>query len=228
MAPGSGSDEEGDRGPRPRDTITAIGGIAWLLVSLCVALLLIALAPLAVQAPDPFIASGDPCFGHPDGWSDVISGLVTLVIAAAIDAVMLLGAIGLIRSAHGLRPLRRNTWLLAPAITAAAMAVLLAAMIAPKLDEGRTPPDCDGFTVRPGEWKKDGSDASLRLAHGLAHCRLLHGKTPAQVARLTGRPYPTQQGVVTHDGAPATYWSFDGLTIFFRNGRVTDARAGYE
>ena len=49
----------------------ALAAVALAVAALAGVSLILLGGLIAAQAPDPFVADGDPCCGHPDTWGDV-------------------------------------------------------------------------------------------------------------------------------------------------------------
>jgi hypothetical protein len=90
----------------------------------------------------------------------------------------------------------------------------------PKLDEGRTPPDCDTFEFSPRGWRSADEDVHRTNAYGVAQCHLLQRRTMAEVGAMLGRP--ATSGMI----GQRTYWSYSGLDVVFHTGRAVETQAG--
>jgi hypothetical protein len=111
--------------------VTALVGLAAILLSLYGALWVLLSALITAQSPDPAVPDGDPCCTHPDTWSDVADGVWQTLTIASIDGLLLAGGIAFAcYGRDGSAPRwRRLRWI--PIGAVAATAALMA--IAPAL-----------------------------------------------------------------------------------------------
>jgi hypothetical protein len=102
--------------------VAGIGGLIALPASLYGSLFVLLIALFAVETPDPSIADGDPCCGHPDTWGEVAEGIGWGLGAALVDALMFTSAVALLSYAG------RGRWPSLPVLAAiAASGVLMTA-----------------------------------------------------------------------------------------------------
>jgi hypothetical protein len=200
--------------------LAGVAGVALLLFAAWGVLWVLLVGAIAAQAPDPFVENGDPCCGHPDTWGEVAAGFGWTLGYALVDALLICVAVALLTWATRGRWPRVRRLALVPAAGVGAAALILAVVLIPQLDEGRTPPDCDTFKFSRTGWRSTDEDEQKRNAYGVAHCDLVERRTMAEVRDMLGRPSTSgQQG-------ERTYWSYSWLDVFFENGRVVDAHAG--
>ena len=200
--------------------LALLAAIAILLFAAWGVLFIMLVGGMSAQAPDPFIASGDPCCGHPDTWGEVAWGVAWTLACIVIDALLVCVAVSLIVWAARGRWPRLKRLALLPGGALIAAALVLTAVLVPQFDEGRTPPDCDSFSFKRSAWRSLDVDTQLDTAYGVAHCNAIDGKTPVQVRRLLGRPQ-TQDEM-----GGQTYWQYSGLAVFFDDGRVARTSVG--
>jgi hypothetical protein len=194
-----------------------LAGIALLAAAVFGAFLVPLFGAMSAKAPDPFVPNGDPCCGHPDTWGEVAAGVGwTLTLAAVAGLVACLAVLLLVWAASG-RWMSLRRLATVPVAAVIATGSVLAVIIAPLRDEGRTPPDCDHFTFTRAAWQSADRDAHLRMAYGVAQCDVVDGRSASEVATLLGRP--SSRG----DVGDREYWSYDGLDVFLVDRRVADA-----
>ncbi len=188
--------------------LVALWGVLFILLS----------AGISAQAPDPFVANGDPCCGHPDTWGEVRAGIAWTLALVVVDGLLLSVAVALMSWATRDRwpQPRRLAWIPGGALVAAMIG--LTVLIAPQLDEGRTPPDCDAFAFTRSAWHSSDDTTQLDTAYGIAHCGLIDGKTQAEVRRLLGRPASRDER--------GEWWQYRGLAVFFADRRVIRTDVG--
>lgn len=197
-----------------------LAGTGILLVAVWGVFIVLLVGGMTAQAPDPFIADGDPCCGHPDTWGEVRWGIVWTLAYAIADALLFSLAVALVRWGWVGRWPRLKRLALLPAGAVILTSLALAAAIVPLLDEGRTPPDCDSFGFDRSAWRSSDADARRDVAYGLSHCGLLDGRSARHVRRLLGRPtFRDRAGNEAH-------WLYGGLAVYFADGRVTRTDVG--
>lgn len=201
--------------------MAALAGAVLLLVAAWGVLFVLLVGASSAQAPDPFAPTGDPCCGHPDTWGQVASGVGWTLVYALLDSLIVCLAVALFVWARALRwPRVRHLALLPGGVLAAASVTLLVVLL-PLLDEGRTAPACDTFAFSTPEWSSVDLDAHYRAALGVAHCDVIKGSARSQVRSLLGRP--RKAGRLE---PRSSYWSYDGLTVYYRDDRVRRVQAG--
>lgn len=204
-----------------KTSLRVLAGVAAsgiVLVALWGVLFILLSAGISAQAPDPFVADGDPCCGHPDTWGEVRVGIAWTLALVVVDGLLLCVAVALMSWATRDRwpQPRRLAWIPGGALVAAMIGMTV--LIAPQLDEGRTPPDCDAFAFTRSAWRSSDDTTQLDTAYGIAHCGLIDGKTQAEVRRLLGRP--------TGRDERGEWWRYRGLAVFFADGRVIRTDVG--
>ncbi|HWK26374.1 MAG TPA: hypothetical protein VNS09_07430 [Solirubrobacter sp.] len=200
--------------------LAGVAGAALLLFTAWGVLFVFLVGAIAAQAPDPFVENGDPCCGHPDTWSEVVVGVGWTLGYALADALLVCVGVALVVWATRGRWPRVTRLAYVPVAGVGAVAAILAVVLIPQLGEGRTPPDCDTFAFSRSGWRSTDEDAQKSNAYGIAHCRLVEGRTMAEVRDLLGRPSTSGQT------GERTYWSYLWLYVFFEHGRAVDAHAG--
>lgn len=200
--------------------LAGVAGVALVLFAAWGVLFVLPLGAFAAQAPDPFIENGDPCCGHPDTWGEVAAGVGWTLGSVLVDALLVCAGVALLAWATRGRWPRVRRLAFVPATAVGVAAVILAVVLIPQLDEGRTPPDCDTFEFSPSGWRSTDEDARKVNAYGVAHCRLVERRTMAEVGDMLGRPSTSGRS------GERTYWSYSWLDVFFVNGRAVDAHAG--
>jgi hypothetical protein len=167
---------------------------------------------------DPLVADGDPCCDTPDTWSEVVHAAWAMVGVAAVTGLVLCAAIALLVLAltDRLPPWRRVVILEAGCIVLAAG--LVVALALPNRGKAHARIDCRRFAFDRAAWAGGGVRHD-DVARGLDRCRVLDGRSTAQVLALLGPP----------DGsAPAVsgeYWRYRGLDVYLRGPRVDHAAA---
>lgn len=189
----------------------AAWGVLWILLG----------GAISAQAPDPFVADGDPCCGHPDTWGEVAAGVAWTLGSVVLDALLVCLAITLLSWAATRRRPSLKRLALLPAGALLAGVGILAIVLIPVLDEAVRAPDCDTFAFSSAAWHSGRDHERKTLAHGIEGCGVLDGTAPSGVRRLLGKP--VSQGR-THDGG--RYWDYGSLIVYFADGRVDVARAG--
>jgi hypothetical protein len=175
---------------------------------------------VSAQAPDPFVADGDPCCGHPDTWSEVALGVAWSLGLTVIDAVLIAAAVALLWwSATGSWPRRRRLSLIPLSGLLIAVVVFAAALI-PKLGEGRDLPDCDSFVFQDADWRAADQDRRLAAAWGIAECGTFDDASRQTVEERLGRP--STEGFLGEQ----YYLGYDGLDLILEGDRVVQADAG--
>lgn len=197
--------------------LAVVAAIVIVLVALWGVLFILLSAGISAQAPDPFVADGDPCCGHPDTWGEVRAGIGWTLALVVVDGLLLCVAVALLSCATRDRwPQPRRLARIPGGALVAAMIGLIV-VIAPQLDEGRTPPDCDDFAFTRSAWRSS-DDTQLDTAYGIAHCGLIDGDIQAEVRRLLGRPAGRDER--------GEWWQYRGLAVFFADGRVIRTDVG--
>jgi hypothetical protein len=195
------------------------GGI--LLVAAWGALFVLLIAAISSQAPDPFIVDGDPCCGHPDTWGEVAGGVAWALGLVLLDALLVCLAVALLRFAATARwpRLKRVALLPGGAIVVAILAFAVA--IVPQLDEAVTAPACNTFTFSGATFRSGEEHERKTVAHAIARCELLDGKTRSQVRRLLGAPTSRRRTVDRKQ-----YWDYGRLIVYFARDRVARTTVG--
>jgi hypothetical protein len=205
----------------PARVLPGLAAVGILLVAAWGVLFIMLVVVISARAPDPFIASGDPCCGHPDTWSEVAWGVALALGYVLLDALLVCVAIALLGWAATRRWPRLKRLALLPGGAALAAIIVLAIVIVPQLDEGVTAPDCDTFSLSRAALRSGEDHERKTMAYGVARCDLVDGKTSSQVRRLLGKP--TTHGRVDDR---KTYWGYGGLNVYFVGGRVVRTYAG--
>jgi len=174
----------------------------------------------AAQAPDPFVADGDPCCAHPDTWGQVAAGAVGAIALAAVAGGMLAGAVALGFRAAGRELPRWSRMVAIPLATLGLATLAFAVAIVPKLGDARRLPSCDTFRFSEADWRA-GGDRQKAAAWGIAKCGTFDGASRAYVQARLGRP---KVGGALSGG---DYIGYDGLALVFADDRVVNADAGY-
>lgn len=88
----------GDRVRRQllRRGLAAFAAVVLVVVALAGTFIILLGGAVSAQAPDPFVADGDPCCGHPDTWTEVATGLAWTLGLIVIEGMVVAGAIALI------------------------------------------------------------------------------------------------------------------------------------
>jgi hypothetical protein len=115
--------------------VAVLGGAALLVFAAWGALFVLLVGATAAQAPDPFVANGGPCCGHPDTWGEVTAGVGWTLGYVVVDALLVcLGIALVVWAARGRWPRRRRLASIPAGGLTAAVAVL-AVILVPQLDE---------------------------------------------------------------------------------------------
>lgn len=211
-----------------------VAGILILLFSAWASLVALLFVGFAAQAPDAFVPDGDPCCGTPDTWREVIEATVPAAVVVVVVSLLLALAFALLTWALRQAWPRRRTIAFFPAISVAALAVILVVVWA--TDTPRLQADCDGFRLRLGDWQSSSSDGRLRAADAVGRCGVLRQLPASDVTRLLGQP--ASKHPVTYERRDGdTVWLFEdignenasedsphSLSVYFRGGRVSAAR----
>jgi hypothetical protein len=201
--------------------LAGAGGVGILLIAAWGVLWILLGGAISAQAPDPFVADGDPCCGHPDTWGEVAAGVAWTLGLVVVDALLVCVAITLLTWAVARRRPSLKRLALLPAGALLAAVVVFAIVIVPLLDEAVTAPDCHTFAFSRTAWRSGPAHERETQAHAVARCEVVDGRTPRQVRQHLGTP--ASRGA-THDGRSS--WDYGDLVVYFAGGRVDDARAG--
>lgn len=201
--------------------LAALLGGAILLVAAWGALFVLLAAAISSQVPDPFIADGDPCCGHPDTWGEVAGAIAGALVLVLLDALLVCLAVALLHFAATRRWPRLKRLALLPGGAIGVAILALAVAIVPQLDEAVTAPACDTFAFGRTTFRSGEEHERKTVAHAIARCGLLRGKTRSQVRRLLGAP--TSRGRTVDR---MTYWDYGRLIVYFPRGRVAQTVAG--
>lgn len=176
---------------------------------------------ISAQAPDPFIADGDPCCGHPDTWGEVATGVAWTLGLIVVDGLLLAGAVALSWwSATASWP-RWSRLAFIPLGGFLVGLLVFTVILVPQLDEGRDLPDCGSFVLREADWRARDDDRHLAAAWGIARCGTFTNASRSTVERRLGKP--GTEGSI----GERYYLSYDGLDLMLLDGRVVEADAGY-
>ena len=101
--------------------LAGVAAIAIVLVALWGVLFILLSAGSSAQAPDPFIADGDPCCGHPATWGEVRAGIAWTLALVVLDGLLFGVAVALMSWATRDRwpQPRRLAWIPGGALVAA-------------------------------------------------------------------------------------------------------------
>ncbi len=108
----------------------AVAGLLTLAFAAWCSLLVLLAGAIAAQRPDPSIADGDPCCGHPDTWGEVFAGAGYALVTAALVGLIAAIACGLLVFAARERHARLRRLALVPVATTLTTAVALGVAIA--------------------------------------------------------------------------------------------------
>lgn len=177
---------------------------------------------LAAQAPNPYIPSGDPCCGTPDGWGEVASGVAFTTAVVFVFGLALALGVALLRWGIRGRPTRPSTVALRVPVGVAALAlVAMGAALFLQRDRVHLAPDCGRFAFRQADWRSRDADAWQPMALGLADCAVLEHRTQAQVRAALGAPPYHRSYPRTKYGPATTVWGYrDVVFVRFTKGRV--------
>lgn len=198
--------------------LVGLGLLAAGLAGLALALLTIG---TAAQVPDPLIADGDPCCGHPDSWVEVAIGVAWGLICLVIDGIIFAGAAAMLRWANAGRWLSLKRLSRLPVLCLALGFAVVGIALIPDLVDETDDPDCSSFDLRPQDLRSSDEHRRLSMAEGIAECGLLVNVRQRRVEAILGRPLsrkPTAAG--------GTFLDYPNLTLLFENDRLLEATAG--
>ena len=200
--------------------LAGLAGGAILLVAAWGALWVMFAVAVSAQAPDPFVIDGDPCCGHPDTWGEVAEGAAWALGLALLDGLLVALAVTLLFWAANRRRPRPKRLALLPGGALLATALVLAVLVVPRLDEAVTAPPCNAVAFSRAAFQSGEDHERRTMAWAVARCDLVRGRTRSQVGRLLGPPR-TRARIDRR----RTFWDYGTLSVYFTDGRVTDARA---
>ena len=201
--------------------LAAVLGAGILLMAVWGVAFIMLVAGISSQTPDPFIADGDPCCGHPDTWGEVAVGVSWALALVLLDALLVCIAAALLSWATTRRWPRLKRLALLPGGAMLAAILVLAVVIVPQLDEAVTAPPCNTFAFNRATFRSGEDHERKTMAYAVARCDLVQGKTSAHVRRLLGQP--TSRGRTLDHRKP--YWDYGRLIVYFGNGRVAQTTA---
>lgn len=203
--------------------LAAFAAVVLLLGALAGSFFILLSGAVSAQAPDPFIADGDPCCGHPDTWGEVATGVAWTLGLIGIDGLLIAGAVALLRWSTSTSWPRRTRLCAIPLAGVLGGVVIFSVVLIPQLDEGRDLPGCDSFVLRQADWRSPDVDRHLATAWGIAECQTFQNASGRAVQRRLGKGRRD-----TSLGNRNYYLSYDGLDLIFQAGRVVEADAGYQ